>query len=63
MAIASARISIRELCSDQYVCTLMIDNVLTLLNGRCGSKFQIERFEEAREQRQYIINVLLLVDG
>ena len=32
-----------------------------LFNGRCGSKFQIEiyarSFEEAREQRQYIINV------
>ena len=31
------------------------------INGRCGSKFQIEiyarSFEEAREQRQYIINV------
>ena len=28
----------------------------TFINGRCGSKFQIE-FEEAREKRQYIINV------
>ena len=44
----------------QYITYLVtIDGLY--FNGRCGSKFQ--RFEEACEQRQYIINVQIILSS